>query len=431
MASVKIQPAPLSGSIFAQPSKSMAHRAIICAALAEGESRIENIVLSDDIMATLGAIKALGAEAKLVDSTCFKGRKSITVRSQGGITVRGPVIDCMESGSTARFIMPLTRLSGEPVTFTGRGRLIERPFSIYAELFQKNGVVYTDHEGKMPITLTNKLRPGEFQLPGNVSSQFVTGLLFTLPLLPGSSKIVISGSLESLSYVKMTLSALRDFGVAIAYDADYRHFEIPGGQAYQPVPCYVVEGDWSQAAFFCVMGAVSESIALKGLKLDSIQGDRAILDILQKMGALYQADSEGIIFKKSTLRGREIDVSQCPDLVPAIAVAAALAKGTTHIANAARLRIKESDRLASVTRGLCALGAKITEEPEGLIIEGISNFTGGCADGAGDHRIVMALAAASAASRGMIEIQGSDAVKKSYPAFWEDFKMLGGRIEER
>lgn len=429
MASLRIQSTPLKGKIMAQPSKSMAHRAIICAALAKGESYIDNVVLSDDITATLGAICALGADVTLENSLCYRERKSLIIRSQGKVTIKDSVIDCLESGSTARFIMPITRTTSDFVTLTGRGRLVERPFALYNELFTKKGVNYTDCGGKMPITLSGQLVSGEYSLPGDVSSQFISGLLFALPLLKGSSKIAITNKLESLPYVKMTIEVLRDFGIIITCDPDYQSFEIPGEQSYKPISSYVVEGDWSQAAFFCVMGALSESLTLEGLRIDSLQGDKVILDILQRMGAETFFDQHGITFKKSELRGLDIDVSQCPDLVPAIAVAASVAKGTTHIKNAARLRIKESDRLETTCRELGILGAKIIEEPDGLIIKGVSHLTGGTTHGSGDHRIVMALATASTVCKSIVEIEGSDAIKKSYPAFWEDFKALGGMVE--
>ena len=429
MTSVRIRPSPLEGTVSAQPSKSMAHRAIICAALSDGESRIDNIVLSDDIAATIGAIRSLGAEAVLEDSERYAGRKKIIISSTGMADIKENVIDCLESGSTARFIMPITRLSAKPVTFTGHGRLVERPFTVYAELFKKHGAAYRDNCGRMPITVSGRLLPGEYSLPGDISSQFVSGLLFVLPLLEGPSTIRIANQVESLPYIRMTLDVLRDFGIGITADPNGRCFEIPGGQSYRAVPHYTVEGDWSQAAFFCVMGAIGQNIALTGLKLDSVQGDRVVLDILRKMGAKILINAEGITFEKSILTGIDIDVSQCPDLVPAIAVAAALAEGTTHIRNAARLRIKESDRLAAISRALRVLGADITEEPDGLIIQGVPDFSGGHESGSGDHRIVMALAAASAACKEAIEIEDSDAVKKSYPGFWEDFKLLGGRIE--
>ncbi len=430
MTSLRIQSTPLKGKILAQPSKSMAHRALICAALAKGESHIDNIVLSDDMIATMAAIRMLGADVTLEDSLNYKGRKKITVKSQGQISLKGNQIDCLESGSTARFIMPITRLSADSVTITGRGRLVERPFEIYKELFTQKGVIYSDCDGKMPITLSGKLVGGQYTLPGNVSSQFISGLLFTLPLLEEPSIITVTNKLESLPYIQMTLAVLKEFGIEIRYDGSYQNFDIPGGQNYRAKPEYVVEGDWSQAAFFCVIGALSESLTLEGIIMDSLQGDKVIINILEQMGAKPLFDRDSVTFRKSKLKGIDIDVSQCPDLVPAISVAASLAEGTTRITNAARLRIKESDRLASTSQALGALGARIIEEPDGLIIEGVPCLKGGTASGAGDHRIVMALATASTVCQGVIEINGSDAVNKSYPEFWQDFITLGGKLED-
>ncbi len=430
MASLRIHSTPLKGRISAQPSKSMAHRALICAALAKGESHIDNIVLSDDMIATIGAIRILGADVTLEDSLNYKGRKKITVKSQGQISLKGNHIDCLESGSTARFIMPITRLSADSVTLMGRGRLIERPFEIYKELFTQKGVMYSDCDGKMPITLSGKLTGGQYTLPGNVSSQFISGLLFTLPLLEEPSKITVSNKLESLPYIQMTLAALKEFGIEIRYDCSYQSFDIPGGQNYRAKPEYVVEGDWSQAAFFSVMGVLSDILTLEGISMDSLQGDKVIINILEQMGAKPIFDRNSVTFGKSKLKGIDIDVSQCPDLVPAISVAASLAEGTTRIRKAARLRIKESDRLAATCQALGALGARIIEEPDGLIIEGVPNLKGGAASGAGDHRIVMALATASAVCQGPVEIEGSDAVNKSYPEFWQDFITLGGKLED-
>lgn len=429
MASLTIHPSPLKGKVSSQPSKSMAHRAVICAALSEGESVIDNITMSDDICATINAVKALGTEILVSDSRLYAGRKCVTVRSSGTISIKNNIIDCHESGSTARFIMPITRLVSDRVTITGRGRLIERPFSVYKSLFTEKGVKYTDNDGKMPIILEGKLKPGSFEIPGDISSQFVSGLLFVLPLLDGPSRIIITTKPESLPYIRMTLKTLEDFGIKAEHDEDYRTFDIQGNQSYRAKPYYAVEGDWSQAAFFCVMGSLSEGILIEGLKLDSLQGDKAILDILREMGASPEIRDNGIYFSKSELKCIDVDASQIPDLVPIISVAAALARGTTNIRNAARLRIKESDRLAATCRELGSIGADIIEKEDGLIIHGKTHLSGGRADGCGDHRIVMSLAAASAASQKPVEINGYEAVKKSYPGFWEDFRKIGGRVK--
>lgn len=430
MTSLSIFPSPLKGTVMAQPSKSITHRAIICAALSKGQSKIDNVVLSEDIKATIRAVRALGVEVYIEESNKFKGRKLLNISSNGVISLKDRVIDCSESGSTARFLMPITRMVSDRVEMTGHGRLIERPFSVYKELFIQKGIKYSDNDGKMPITLEGKLPSGEYSLPGDISSQFISGLLFTLPVLEGPSKITVTNKPESLSYILMTLKVLKDYGITVYHDAEFKCFDIPGNQVYQSVPYYVVEGDWSQAAFFCVMGVLSESITVEGLKMDSLQGDRAILDILKNMGAEPEVVNDAVTFSKTELNAVEVDASHIPDLVPAIGVAASLARGTTIIKNAARLRIKESDRLKTTCSELNALGAKITEKPDGLIIEGVSALNGGDANGSGDHRIVMAVASASAACRDIVTISGCDAVSKSYPDFWNDFKKIGGKVRK-
>lgn len=429
MKSLRIVPGPLKGKVLAQPSKSIAHRAIICAALANGVTRIDNVVLSDDINATLGAAGALGAKISISDSAVYDGRKLVAIQGDGKIAVRVKSIDCIESGSTARFMMPISRLVPDPVVFIGRGRLVERPFDVYKELFTQMGIVYSDNEGRMPVSLEGKLVSGEYRVRGDVSSQFISGLLFALPLLEAPSRIEITGRLESLPYIRMTIDVLRQFGVVISAENDYRTFLIEGNQSYRAIPAYTVEGDWSQAAFFCVMGALSGPVTIEGLNMDSLQGDRIIADILKSMGANPVIDGESITFEKSELTGATIDVSQCPDLVPAISAAASAAKGITHIINGARLRIKESDRLSTTCSELGKLGARITEKTDGLVIEGVNNLKGGKASGSGDHRIVMALASASAICDEEVLIEGYDAVKKSYPGFWNDFSALGGKVE--
>ncbi len=429
MASLKILSKPLNGKVLAQPSKSMAHRAIICAALANGETNIDNVVLSDDIKSTIGAVSSLGADISINRSKLYSGRMLITINAHGDIKIKDAIIDCMESGSTARFIMPISRLSADSVSFTGRGRLVERPFDIYENLFTQKGVTYSDTEGKMPIKLSGRLEPGKYSLPGDVSSQFVSGLLFTLPLLEDSSEINITGKMESIPYIQMTLNVLKDFGIEIVHEDDYRTFVINGRQSYKSIPSYVVEGDWSQAAFFCVMGAISGQIIIEGLNINSLQGDKIIVDILRNMGSEPVINGREITFNKSQLTGKTIDVSQCPDLVPAIALAASTAQGETNIINGARLRIKESDRLFTTSRELNILGADITEKQDGLIINGINRLIGGKCSGSEDHRIVMALAAASTVCDQAVEIEGYEAVKKSYPEFWEDFISVGGDVE--
>lgn len=430
MPSLRIEPRKLSGRIFIQPSKSMAHRLILCALLARGTSMIDNIVLSDDIRATLGACEALGASVRIEDSRRFSGRKRVVMTSSGEISAVRHEIDCYESGTTARFIIPVSRLSADPVTLIGRGRLVKRPFDVYKNILPGKGVRYEDEDGKMPIRLSGRLQPGEYELRGDVSSQFISGLLIALPFLEGDSIIRITGPLESRPYVEMTLDALKQFGISVEQSDDLRLFRIPGRQ--QAEACSLaVEGDWSQAAFFCVLGAISDEVAIEGLSRSSLQGDRVILDFVQAMGANTRWEQDTLLIKPEKLKSIEVDASQCPDLVPAVAVAAALCEGRSMITNAKRLRLKESDRLRAVCSEINKLGGHVEEMEDGLVIYGVERFRGARVDGWNDHRIVMSLAIASSCCDGPVEIDGFEAVSKSYPEFWDDFKSLGGRLDEQ
>lgn len=430
MPSLRIEPARLSGRIFVQPSKSMTHRLLFCALLAQGTSCIDNVVLSDDIKATLNACEALGAEVRIEKSTAFAGRRQVVISSGGFVRPVRSVIDCMESGTTARFVIPVSRLCDLPVTVTGKGRLVTRPFDVYRELLPAKGVEYSDKGGKMPISLKGRLVPGDYELRGDVSSQFISGLLLALPFLDGDSAVRITGPLESRSYVEMTVDALERFGIKIEHSGDFRLFRIPGRQ-HAKACSLAVEGDWSQAAFFCILGAISGEIAIEGLDKASLQGDRIIFDIVREMGADAVWDKNVLRVRPGILRSIQVDASQCPDLVPAVAAGAALCPGKSCITNAKRLRLKESDRLHAVASELGKLGACVEEEPDGLVIQGVKRLKGATVDGWNDHRIVMALAVASSCAEGCVEIKGHDAVSKSYPGFWDDFRRLGGRIYEQ
>lgn len=430
MPSLIIEPVKLSGRIFIQPSKSMAHRLILGALLAHGTSTIDNVVLSDDIRATLKACEALGADIRLEDSPAFPGRKRVIIASTGEIRVVRPVIDCLESGTTARFIIPVSRLCADPALITGRGRLVTRPFDVYKALLPDKGVLYADEDGKLPIRLSGRLQPGEYDLRGDVSSQFISGLLMALPFLEDDSVIRITGPLESRPYVEMTLDALKRFGIAIEPSDDFRTFKVTGGQ-HARACSLAVEGDWSQAAFFLVLGAISGEVAIEGLNRASLQGDSVICDIVRSMGAKIRWEQDTLLVSPGALKSTDVDASQCPDLVPAVAVAAALCAGRSVIGNARRLRLKESDRLSAICAELNKLGAHVEEMGDGLVIHGVKRFHGARVDGWNDHRIVMALAAASSRCDGPVEIDGFEAVSKSYPEFWHDFKSLGGRFDEQ
>jgi|AGTN01.3.fsa_nt_gi 3-phosphoshikimate 1-carboxyvinyltransferase len=419
---ITVLPGALTGTVRVPPSKSAAHRAIIAAALAEGTSVVRNVDLSSDIRATLDACAQLGCA---VDIARQERCRTLTIR--GGLKPQsGAVIDCAESGSTLRFMIPVACAYEGERTFTGRGRLPQRPIDAYLRIFGGQGIAYNRPYGaNLPLTVTGALKPGIFRLDGRVSSQFVTGLLCALPLLEGGSRIEVIGGLESRGYVDLTVDMLRRFGVQTSCEGD--NFSVRGNQAYIPQRLEV-EGDYSQAAFFLVAGAISGGLRVEGLAPASLQPDRAIVDILSRMGAGLTREADTVIARPSRLAGVDVDVSQCPDLVPPLAVAAAFARGTTRIMGAARLRIKESDRLHALAQNLSALGVLTEEEQDGLIIHG-GEIQGGEVDSFGDHRIAMAFSVAAAASKQGVTIRGAQCVDKSYPGFYEDFAKLGGKFE--
>ncbi|NLO39533.1 MAG: 3-phosphoshikimate 1-carboxyvinyltransferase [Ruminiclostridium sp.] len=428
MKNLTIRPSRLSGTIHIPPSKSMAHRAVICAFLSEGESRIDNVELSEDIIATCRAIEALGGDMDILESN-IPGRKMLVIRGKGTVKVKRKLINCGESGTTARFMIPITRLTDDEVVITGEGKLTERPFGVFYEIFDIQNIQYQTQAGKLPLTMNGAIKPGIFSIRGDVSSQFISGLLLALPLLPGDSVIKLTTPPESIGYIDMTLQMQKMFGIRIDFDRVENKFFIPGWQKYKPQH-YQVEGDWSQAAFWLAAGVFSGPVAIDGLNPDSIQGDKVIEAFLQRMGAKLFWKENSLIAQESQLKGIRMDVSQCPDLVPVLAILGSVADGNTEIVNAARLRIKECDRLKAITTELKALGAKITEQQDSLLIEGNKKLTGGRVYGWNDHRIVMATAIAAAACEKNTTIEGSQAVNKSYPSFWEHYQGLGGKVCE-
>lgn len=417
MHNVVVSPSTLSGSVTVPCSKSAAHRAILCAALADGESVLSPIAESNDIHVTAQAACALGAEIT-EDGGVW--------RVVGGCPPQARAeIDCGESGSSLRFLVPICAARGMNATFTGHGRLPERPIGIYLDLLHAHGVACRT-EGGLPLSINGLLKPGEFILSGNISSQFITGLLLACPLLEGESSIRLSSPLESAGYVDMTLEAMRAFGVQVNTLENGWH--VPGGQPYQ-ARCFDVEGDWSQAAFFLAAGALGGSLSIDGLRRDSAQGDRAAESLFAAFGAKIAWKEETLCINPGNLYGMDIDAAQIPDLVPILAVTAALARGRTRIYNAARLRIKESDRLAAMADGLNRLGARVQETPDGLLIDGVQSLRGGDVFGYNDHRVVMALSIAALRADGPVTISDADSIRKSYPAFFEDYNRLGGKAD--
>lgn len=405
-----LSPALLRGTITPPPSKSHSHRLLIAAALASGESTIENFIPSKDLTATVRALRALGADIHSNGSTLhISGIASRSVRTDDL-----PHLDCGESGSTLRFLIPVALAVAGGGVFHCSKRLLKRPLQPYFDIFQKQGIEFSLTDDT--LTIRGKLLPGEYRLPGNVSSQFFSGLLFALPLLGAPSVIVPEGHLESFSYVGMTLHTLSQFGIHIPATLSIPpQYHIPPDARYHPGH-FRVENDWSQAAFWYAARGIGNAVTVAGMDKASLQGDRAILDYG------VQIQHGGFV---------SIDISDCPDLAPPLAVWGALMNGELHLVGAARLRMKESDRLASITRALSALGADIREGADTLTIRGRDRLRGGVVVGCeNDHRIAMMLAIAATRCEQPITLLGAQCVSKSYPHFWQDYAALGGIIHE-
>ena len=416
MNKVIIKPGALNGTVSVPPSKSAAHRAIICAALSDGTSIIEPVELSNDIKATIECMKKLGAEIQLEN-------KTLTVNGSNIFSADNIQLDCGESGSTLRFLIPVAAAGGVSTEFVGHGKLPERPIGVFTECLPQHNVECIT-KGGLPLKINGRLESGTYYVPGNISSQFITGLLLALPLTNGDSEIILTSELQSGDYINMTVDTMKAFGVEVS--ASENGWKIKGGQHYKPMH-FTVEGDWSQAAFFMTAAALGGKITIDNLDINSRQGDKACMEIYSQFGADITLHDNGCItIEHNKLKGTEINAENIPDMVPALAVVAALCKGTTVITGAERLRIKECDRLAAMRDGLSRLGADITETPDGFIINGREKLFGAEVDGYNDHRIVMSLTVAAVRSDGDIIITGPESVNKSYPDFFEVHKKLGG-----
>ncbi len=392
---VQIENAALNGAVTLPPSKSAAHRAILCAFLAGGGT-VSPMIPSRDMQAAIGAANSLK-----------NGEK---------------IINCIESGNTLRFFIPVAAALGKEVTFTGEGRLPQRPLGEYIELLPKHGV-QMQSSGSLPLHISGKLQSGDFHIRGDISSQYITGLMLALPLLDGDSNITLTTPLKSKPYVDMTVNVLADYGVEIK-ETDSGYF-VKGNQHYC-VRDYTVEGDWSHAAFFMSAAAIGGRITLKGLDMHSAQGDKAVCDVMRLFGAEVAADENGVTCAHRELRGIDIDCDDIPDMVPAIAVTAAFAKGKTVIRGAQRLRFKESDRIEAIVSNLKKMGVGVTETADGMIIEP-ARVSGAALKGYNDHRIVMAFSVAASFANGGTTIDDAQSVNKTYPSFFDDFKQLGGK----
>ncbi len=396
-----IYPAALSGDIPAIASKSQAHRLLICAALADTDTVVRCATLSADIEATADCLRALGAKIARTDDAFFvEPIRSLPEKA---------VIDCGESGSTLRFLLPVLCALGVDTTFVMHGRLPERPLSPLWEELERHGARLS-RPTRDTIAVSGSITGGGYTLAADVSSQFISGLLFSLPLV-GGGHIALTGTLESASYIEMTVRALARFGVAARFTEGA--YDIPAQAGYVSPGDVTVEGDWSNAAFWIAADRIlGGTLNITGLDPDSPQGDRAV-----EKASLRIAAGSAVI-----------DCRDIPDLVPVLSVLAAVSPGQTRFINAGRLRIKESDRLATTAALLTALGGQVEELPEGLNVTGVSRLSGGEVDSANDHRIAMSAAVAALACDAPVILHGAQAVNKSYPAFWTDYRRLGGRV---
>ncbi len=398
---VKINKGRAVGTAAAPPSKSMAHRLLICSALAQGKSVVENFGESADILATVNCLRALGAEIKIL------GNKAEVTGFNPKNILDCPTLDCNESGSTVRFLLPLAMLCGKEISFTGTEKLLSRPLGVFADLCREKGIDFCQTPQK--VTVCGQITSGEFTVAGNISSQFISGLLFLLPLLQGDSTINIVGGIESRSYINLTISALAEFGVTAVWQGD--KIFVKGNQSYKPHQT-AVEGDYSGAAFFAGLNALGAQIDILGLNPQSLQGDR----VYQKYFKLLKAENQ------------ELDLADCPDLAPILFSVASALNGGTFVGTK-RLKIKESDRAEAMRQELEKFGARLDIfENKVVVHKAPLHAPNTTLCGHNDHRIVMSLAVLCTLTGG--EIEGAEAVAKSFPSFFEKLADLGIEVEK-
>ncbi len=416
MDKIKLSKSELFGEVSVCSSKSVSHRAIILSALSGKKMKISGVDLSDDITATIEALKSLGIQIEYQDKTVCVDASFIKRNS----SVK---VNAGESGSTLRFFIPLVIALNNEAEFNGEGRLPKRPLDDYFELFKKEGIFYERKEDYLPLLVKNTFKSSTFEIKGNTSSQFVTGLMLASLCYEREITIKITTNLESKPYIDITADVMRDFGHIVEFSGN----EIRIKKGKTEISEYTVENDWSQAAFFLVGGLISGEVKLKGMNLLSSQGDKKILDVLKSFGGNITTKDDAVIAKKSKLLATDIDASDIPDLVPILSVAAAMAEGTTLIYNAGRLRIKESDRLLAVTEMLGIFGIPVEMGEDYLKITGKGIFKGGKINSFNDHRIVMSASIAALNCDSPLIIEDYKAVNKSYPEFFEDYIKLGGK----
>lgn len=426
---IEINPKSTGGTVFIPPSKSVSHRAIIAAALANGTSRIDHVLLSQDIKATLEAIKDFGASFR-TEPEEQPNLFTVYITGTNDPKTRDILIDCVESGSTLRFILPIIALDSENTVITGKEGLAQRPIDPYLDIFDEQGFEYEKGENNLPLILTGELKPGTFKFRGDISSQFITGLLFALPLLDKDSEIILTTKLESKPYVTLTIEVLEEFGIEIEKISD-THYIIPGDQSYRPTSMSI-QGDFSQAAFWFVNGLINSKTRLENLPVSSNQGDYQIINILNSIGGKISFDKKDSTWSslKEETENFTIDVKDTPDLVPILSIVAALSEGYTTLTGIKRLRLKESDRVLSTITMLENFGVDVAHKEDSIVIKGQKQFNSAVIDSFNDHRIAITAAIASGRATGKVTILEAQCVNKSYPNFWEDFKSLGGDFNE-
>jgi 3-phosphoshikimate 1-carboxyvinyltransferase len=413
----------ISGEIRAPPSKALTHRALFAGLLSNGRTIIRNPLSCDDTKATINVVSSLGAVL-----TYEKERWDL--ESLGVLRPPRDSIDCGESGVTLRFGIPVASFAGVDVRLRARTSLLRRPLQHLIEAMGHLGV-RADVKGSEVIVEASAPKGGRVQLPGDISSQFVSGLLLAGPLMKDGLEIILTSPLESCGYVSLTIEMLKQHGISVEAGNDSSSFRIAPGQVYRPAE-HVIPGDYSSAAFLMSAAAVTGSeMRIAGLPEVGLDPDAALLGILAEMGASSQFSSGTLRVEGRGLKSTRVNVSDCPDLGPIVAVLGCYAKGKTELTGAARLRYKESNRLASIASELKALGAEALETDGGLVITGGSTLHGGTVESHGDHRIAMALSIAALHASDTVTIRGSQCVNKSYPSFFEDLRSLGVEVVER
>ena len=411
-----VTPGARTGRVRIPASKSQAHRLLICAALGEEKTEVVCDGISADIAATAKCLSALGAKMEETETGFLVSPIKKVPEGRCDLC-------CGESGSTLRFLLPIAGALGAQAAFHREGRLPQRPLAPLDGVLTAHGMTLTEDGGL--LLCSGRLEAGDYEIAGNVSSQYISGLLMALPRLNADSTLTVTGKLESAAYVAMTEDALRLS--KIEFPKNGSTYTIPGRQKFRLPERTVVEGDWSNAAFFLCMGALSkEGVTVEGLDLQSSQGDRGVLDVLRAFGANVTEHGDAVTVRRGALHGVTIDASPIPDLIPVLSVVASVAEGETKVENAYRLRLKESDRLKSTADLLRALGGQVEEKENGLIITGVPALHGGAVETQNDHRLAMSAAVAACAATGGIMIDNDGCVAKSYPRFWEDFGRLKG-----